>query len=132
MSTEPPVWGTPPAAAPARATTQDVRSPSPNAYQVNWKHTPGGIAPTLMPADAIRRQATVSLVVNLLVLFMAFGVLSAPGAAMALRARSLAHVDPARARRSLTWSWVWLASNVLFYVLLAVMLLFFVISILTG
>jgi hypothetical protein len=120
MSAEPPAWGTPPAAdLPAHR----QREREEREHQVQWPHTPAGISPAAADGGLIRRQATVSLVVNLLVLFFAVGLMSAPGAAMALRARSLATTDPARAQRSLRWSWIWLASNLLLYLLLAVLVL---------
>jgi len=122
----PPVWGTPDSRpSPATATVQD----RPREQQVRWQHNPRGIAPRVMSPDLLRRQAKVAMVVNLIVLFCAFGLCSAPGAYLAVRARDLAHQDPVRAQRRLMWSWLLLASNLLLYVLLALVIGIVVLSI---
>jgi hypothetical protein len=98
---------------------------------VYWQHTQAGLTRPGLDAGTIQRQATVALVVNLFVLFMAVGLCSAPGAAMALRAKALAPVDVVRAQRSLMWSWLLLASNLLLYVLLTAVIVILVLSILS-
>ncbi len=124
---EPPVWGTP---EPSRRSGVQAVQPS-GDRDVRWARTPAGLSRPQLAAAAIQRQATIALVVNLIVLFVALGLCSAPGAAMALRARALAPVDAVRAQRSLRWSWLLLASNLLLYVLLSVVLVILVLSILS-
>ncbi len=123
---EPPGWGTPAPPGPAEGGVQDV------AREIHWKHTPAGLTRPGLEAATIQRQAGVALLVNLLVLFLAVGLCSAPGALLAFRARALATVDPVRAQRSLMWSWLLLASNLLLYVLLTVVIVILVLSILSG
>jgi hypothetical protein len=135
ISAEPPIWGSPESGqAPAREGggvqdaprgPSDAPPPPPNVY---WNRTPAGPGPFTIDPGAIQRQANVALVVNLLVLFLLLGLCSAVGAAMALRARTLAWTDPARAQRSLTWSWVLLASNLLLWVLLVVVIVLVALS----
>ena len=72
---------------------------------------------------ALRRRATVALVVNLVVAIGLFGLLSIPGAITAGLARGAAAGDPERAARLIRWSWAFLATNLLFYLLLLAVVL---------
>ena len=125
---EPPVWGTPEPGPARKGGVQDPPAP----HEIRWTHTPAGLQRPALDVGTIQRQATVALIVNLIALFMAVGLCSAPGAALALRARALAPVDIRRAQRSLMWSWLLLASNLLLYVLLTVVIVIIVLSILSG
>ena len=69
-------------------------------------------------AEALQRRARLALVVNLVVAVFCFGLVSIPGsiaAGMALRAIP---ADLHRADRLVRWSWAFLATNLLFYLLI--------------
>jgi hypothetical protein len=74
-------------------------------------------------AMALRRRATIAMVVNIVVVLGLFGLLSIPGAITAGMARRAAGPDPDRAARLIRWSWAFLATNLLFYLLLLAVLL---------
>jgi hypothetical protein len=68
----------------------------------------------------LRRRATIALVVHVVLALCLFAVPSIAGAVTAGLARRAAVTDLARGDRLLRWSWAFLAVDLLFYVLLAV------------
>jgi hypothetical protein len=80
-----------------------------------------GEAPPTEPE--LRRRATIALASNLVVALFLFGLLSIPGAISAGMARRAAARDPDRAARLIRWSWAFLITNALFYLLLLVVVL---------
>jgi hypothetical protein len=97
---------------------KSVRPPTMN---LEWTRPAAGSAPAA-PVD-LRRRATVALVVNLVVAVGLFGLLSIPGAITAGLARGAAESDPERAARLIRWSWAFLATNLVFYLLLLAVVL---------
>jgi hypothetical protein len=83
------------------------------------KHVLLGAPGTPPDAAAIRRRATTSLIINLVLALFFLGVLCIPGAVLAAMAMAEKH-DPRRAQRLLRWSWGFLAANLLFYILLVI------------
>lgn len=84
----------------------------------------GGVSPwvqraTVEPtAEALHRRARLALVVNLVVAVFCFGLVSIPGAITAGMALRAIPDDLHRADRLVRWSWAFLATNLLFYLLL--------------
>src|SRR4051812_2560390 len=75
----------------------------------------------LVPAvDVLHRRARRALVINLVVAICCFGLVSIPGAIAAGMALRAIPDDPPRADRLVRWSWAFLGTNVLFYLLLLV------------
>ena len=74
-------------------------------------------------ADAVHRRAKLALVVNLVVAICCFGLLSIPGAVAAGMALRAVPDDLPRADRMIRWSWAFLGANLLFYLLLAAVIL---------
>ena len=73
-------------------------------------------------ADVLHRRARLALVVNLVVAVCCFGLLSIPGAISAGMALRAIPDDLHRADRLIRWSWAFLATNLLFYLLLFVVI----------
>ncbi|HST86106.1 MAG TPA: hypothetical protein VLL08_30485 [Kineosporiaceae bacterium] len=69
-------------------------------------------------AEALHRRARLALVVNLVVAVCCFGLLSIPGAIAAGMALRAIPDDLPRADRLVRWSWAFLGTNLLFYLLL--------------
>jgi hypothetical protein len=69
-------------------------------------------------AEALHRRARLALVVNLVVAVCCFGLVSIPGAVVAGMALRAIPDDLHRADRLVRWSWAFLATNLLFYLLL--------------
>ena len=69
-------------------------------------------------AEALQRRARLALVVNLVVAVCLFGLLSIPGAIAAGLALRAIPDDLPRADRLVRWSWAFLGTNLLFYLLL--------------
>lgn len=69
--------------------------------------------------EQLLRRARTALAVNLLVATCLFGLLSIPGAVAAGMALRAAPTDPVRADRLIRWSWAFLGTNLVFYLLLA-------------
>jgi hypothetical protein len=82
-----------------------------------------GTGPTELVATAVHRRAKRALVVNLVVAICCFGLLSIPGAAAAWLALRAIPGDLPRADRMIRWSWAFLGANLLFYLLLAAVIL---------
>src|SRR3954471_6467447 len=70
-------------------------------------------------AEALHRRARLSLVINLVVAICCFGLVSIPGAIAAAMALRAIPDDLPRADRLVRWSWAFLGTNLLFYLLLA-------------
>ena len=70
-------------------------------------------------AEALHRRARRALVINLVVATCAFGLVSIPGAIAAAMALRAIPDDLPRADRLVRWSWAFLGTNLLFYLLLA-------------
>src|SRR3954462_8237679 len=86
-----------------------------------------------LEAEAVHRRARLALVVNLVVAICCFGLLSIPGAVAAGLALRAIPDDLPRADRMIRWSWAFLGTNLLFYLLLfAVVLTMAVIVFLAG
>jgi hypothetical protein len=66
----------------------------------------------------LHRRARLALVVNLLVAVCCFGLLSIPGAVTAGMALRSIPEDLPRADKLIRWSWAFLGTNLLFYLLL--------------
>ena len=97
------------------------KSARPPTMNLEWSRPAPG---TALPAPVdLRRRATVALVVNLVVAIGLFGLLSIPGAVCAGLARGAADADPERATRLIRWSWAFLATNLVFYLLLLAVVL---------
>jgi hypothetical protein len=71
----------------------------------------------------LHRRAFTALVANLVVAVLCFGLLSVPGAFAAGMALRALPADPPRAERLVRWSWALMAANLIFYVLLAAVVL---------
>jgi hypothetical protein len=97
------------------------KSARPPSMNLEWTRPAAGSV-AAAPAD-LRRRATVALVINLVVAVGLFGLLSIPGAITAGLARGAAEQDPERAARLIRWSWAFLATNLLFYLLLLAVVL---------
>jgi hypothetical protein len=69
-------------------------------------------------AETLHRRARLALVVNLVVAICCFGLLSIPGAIAAGMALRAIPDDLPRADRLVRWSWAFLGTNLLFYLLL--------------
>lgn len=69
-------------------------------------------------AAALHRRARRALLVNLVVAVFCFGLLSIPGAIAAGMALRAIPEDLPRADRLVRWSWAFLGTNLLFYLLL--------------
>jgi hypothetical protein len=69
-------------------------------------------------AEALQRRARLALVINLVVAVCCFGLVSIPGAIAAGMALRAIPDDLHRADRLVRWSWAFLATNLLFYLLL--------------
>jgi hypothetical protein len=82
----------------------------------------GQRAPAEPVAEALYRRARLALVINLVVAICCFGLVSIPGAVTAGLALRAVPEDPRRADRLIRWSWAFLATNVLFYLLLSVVI----------
>jgi hypothetical protein len=74
-------------------------------------------------ADALHRRARLALAINLAVALCCFGLLSIPGAVAAGMALRAIPADPHRADRLIRWSWAFLGTNLVFYVLLLAVVL---------
>jgi hypothetical protein len=75
--------------------------------------------------ESVHRRARRALVVNLVVAICCFGLLSVPGAVAAGMALRAIPDDLPRADRMIRWSWAFLGANLLFYLLLAAVILTF-------
>jgi hypothetical protein len=73
-------------------------------------------------AEQLYRRARLALVVNLVVAICCFGLLSVPGAISAGLALRAIPDDLPRADRLVRWSWAFLGTNLLFYLLLLVVI----------
>ena len=73
-------------------------------------------------AEALHRRARLALVINLVVAVCCFGLLSIPGAITAGMALRAIPDDLHRADRLVRWSWAFLGTNLLFYLLLLVVI----------
>ena len=73
--------------------------------------------------EVLHRRARKALVANIVVAVLCFGLLSVPGAITAAVALRALPADPPRAERLIRWSWALMATNLLFYVLLAAVIL---------
>jgi hypothetical protein len=73
-------------------------------------------------ADVLHRRARLALVINLVVAVCCFGLVSIPGAITAGMALRAIPDDLHRADRLIRWSWAFLATNLLFYLLLFVVI----------
>jgi hypothetical protein len=73
-------------------------------------------------AEVLHRQARLALVINLIVAVCCFGLVSIPGAITAGMALRAIPQDLHRADRLVRWSWAFLATNLLFYLLLTVVI----------
>jgi hypothetical protein len=91
------------------------------SLNLEWTRPAPGPA-AAQPVD-LRRKATIALVVNLVVAIGLFGLLSIPGAVCAGLARGAAAEDPERSARLIRWSWAFLATNLVFYLLLLAVVL---------
>ena len=78
---------------------------------------------TFLDAADVHRRARRALLVNVVVAVACFGLLSVPGAIAAGMALRAVDTDPVRADRLVRWSWAFLGTNLLFYVLLAAVVL---------
>lgn len=72
--------------------------------------------------EALHRQAQLALVINLVVAVCCFGLVSIPGAITAGMALRAIPADLHRADRLVRWSWAFLGTNLLFYLLLLVVI----------
>jgi hypothetical protein len=84
---------------------------------------PIGTGPIELEAAEVHRRAKRALVVNCVVAICCFGLLSIPGAAAAGMALRAIPDDLPRADRMIRWSWAFLGANLLFYLLLAAVIL---------
>ena len=73
-------------------------------------------------AEVLHRRARLALVINLVVAVFCFGLLSIPGAVAAGMALRAVPNDLPRAERLVRWSWAFLGTNLLFYLLLLVVI----------
>ena len=73
-------------------------------------------------AEALHRQARLALVINLVVAVCCFGLVSVPGAIAAGMALRAIPGDLPRADRLVKWSWAFLGTNLLFYLLLLIVI----------
>ena len=73
-------------------------------------------------AEALHRRARLALVINLIVAVCCFGLVSIPGAIVAGMALRAIPGDLRRADRLVRWSWAFLATNLLFYLLLGIVI----------
>lgn len=71
-------------------------------------------------AEVLHRRARLALVINLVVAVCCFGLVSIPGAIAAGMALRAIPEDLPRADRLVRWSWAFLGTNLLFYLLLLV------------
>jgi hypothetical protein len=73
-------------------------------------------------AEALHRRARLALVINLVVAICCFGLVSIPGAIAAGMALRAIPDDLPRADRLVKWSWAFLGTNLLFYLLLLIVI----------
>jgi hypothetical protein len=73
-------------------------------------------------AGDLHRRARLALVVNLVVAICCFGLVSVPGAIAAGMALRAIPDDLPRADRLVKWSWAFLGTNLLFYLLLLIVI----------
>ena len=95
-------------------------SSRPPSLNLEWSRpASGGNGPgQAVPIELLLRRARTAMVVNIVVAVCFFGLLSIPGAISAGMARQAAPHDPDRAARLSRWSWAFLATNLMFYLLL--------------
>ena len=88
----------------------------------------GGASPrvhrsaTVPAAEVLHRRARLALVINLVVAICCFGLVSIPGAIAAGMALRAIPEDLHRADRLVRWSWAFLGTNLLFYLLLLIVI----------